>query len=166
MATNEDITYVFAVADFTVNYSDPESDPFAEIRITSLESVGSLLLGGSPVALNDIITAAQITANQLTFVPVAGQSGSPYDSFDFEVGDGTDFSTSDYTLTVNVNPVNDAPAGDDNTVTTDEDVTYVFTVADFTVNYSDPESDPFAEIRITSLESVGSLLLGWLPCSA
>ena len=163
VSTNEDVTYVFAVADFTVNYSDPESDPFAEIRVTSLESVGSLLLGGTPVALNDVITAAQIAANQLTFVPVAGQSGSPYDSFDFEVGDGSDFSTADYTLTVNVTPVNDPPTGDDNTVTTNEDITYVFAVADFTVNYSDPESDPFAEIRVTSLESVGSLLLGGTP---
>ena len=63
--------------------------PFAEIRITNLESVGSLLLGGTPVALNDVITAAQLTSNQLTFVPVANQSGSPYDTFDFEVGDGT-----------------------------------------------------------------------------
>ena len=163
VATNEDVTYVFTVADFTVNYTDTEGDPFAEIRITSLESVGSLLLGGSPVALNDVITSAQLTGGQLTFVPVANQSGSPYDSFDFEVGDGTDFSTSDYTLTVNVTPVNDPPTGDDNTVATNEDVTYVFTVADFTVNYSDQESDPFAEIRITSLESVGSLLLGGTP---
>ena len=163
VATNEDITYTFSVADFTVNYSDPESNPFAEIRITSLESVGSLLLGGSPVALNDVITAAQLTANQLTFVPIAGQSGSPYDSFDFEVGDGTDFSISDYTLTINVTPVNDPPTGDDNTVATNEDITYTFSVADFTVNYSDPEGNPFAEIRITSLESVGSLLLGATP---
>ena len=84
--TQEDITYVFTIADFSVSYSDAESDPLAEIRITRLESVGSLLIGGTPVALNDVITAAQLTANQLTFVPVAGQSGSPYDTFDFEVG--------------------------------------------------------------------------------
>ena len=106
--------------------------------------MGSLLLiGGTPVALNDVITSAQLSSNQLTFVPVANQSGSPYDTFDFEVGDGTDFSTADYTLTVNVNPVNDPPTGDDNTVATNEDITYTFSVADFTVNYSDPESDPF-----------------------
>ena len=160
VSTNEDITYTFAAADFTVGYSDPETDPFAEIRITSLESVGSLLLGGVAVTLNQVITLAQLNANQLTFVPVANQSGSPYDSFDFEVGDGSDFSASDYTLTVNVTPVNDPPTGGDNTVLTQEDITYTFSSADFTVSYSDPDSDPFAEIRITSLESVGSLLLG------
>ena len=91
----------------------------------------------------NVITAAQLTANQLTFVPVADQSASPYDSFDFEVGDGSDFSTSDYTLTVNVTPVNDPPTGDNNTVVTNEDITYVFTVADFTVNYTDTGKRPF-----------------------
>ena len=132
VATN---TYTFSVADFTVNYNDTESDPYAEIRIT-VESVGSLLLGGTPVALNDVITADQLTE---TFV--MWPTGSPYDTFDFEVGDGTDFSTADYTLTVNVNPVNDPPTGDDNTVATNEDITYTFSVADFTINYSDPESN-------------------------
>ncbi|GJM29562.1 MAG: hypothetical protein DHS20C17_21970 [Cyclobacteriaceae bacterium] len=165
VSTNEDITYVFTTADFTVNYADTEGDPFAEIRVTSLESVGSLLLAGSPVTLNQVITAAQISGGQLTFVPVANQSGTPYDNFDFEVGDGSDFSTSDYTLTINVTPVNDAPTGDDNTVSTNEDITYVFTAADFTLNYADTEGDPFSEIRVTSLESVGSLLLGGSPVS-
>ena len=91
-----------------------------------------------------MITAAQLGANQLTFVPVAGQSGSPYDSFDFEVGDGSDFSAADYTLTINVGPVNDPPTGDNNTVSTAENINYVFAIADFTVNYSDPESDAFS----------------------
>ena len=70
--TQEDITYVFTIADFSVSYSDAESDPLAEIRITRLESVGSLLLGGTPVALNDVITVAQLTANQwlLYLLPV------------------------------------------------------------------------------------------------
>ena len=119
----------------TLSYNDADGDAFSEIRITSLESVGSLLLGGTPVALNDIITAAQLTSGQLTFVPVSGQSGSPYDNFDFELGDGTDFSTSSYTLTVDVGPVNDPPTGDHNTIVTNEDITYVFTIADFSVNY-------------------------------
>ena len=81
---------------------------------------------------------------------------APYDTFDFEVGDGTDFS---YQLITRWQSmwiqVNDPPTGDDNTVATNEDVTYTFSVADFTVNYSDPESNPFAEIRITSLRGSG-----------
>ena len=50
-----------------------------------------------------------------------------------------------------MNAVNDPPTASDNTVLTQEDITYVFTIADFSVSYSDAESDPLAEIRITSL---------------
>ncbi len=109
VTTDEDITYTFTEADFTVNYSDPDSNPFAEIRVTSLETVGSLLLNSNPITLNQVITAVQINASELTFVPVAGQSGSPYDSFDFEVGDGSEFSASSYTLTINVTAANNPP---------------------------------------------------------
>ena len=163
VSTQESVTYIFTTADFTVGYSDPEGNAFAEIRITSLESVGNLLYNGNPVTLNEVISAADIGSNLLTFVPVAGQSGSPYDSFDFEVGDGSDFSTADYTLTINVTPVNGPPISSNNTVTTPEDVTYIFSAADFTVGYSDPEGNAFAEIRITSLESVGNLLYNGNP---
>ena len=45
----------------------------------------------------------------------------------------------------------------DHTVTTDEDVAYTFTVADF--NYSDADPDPFTQVQVTSLESQGSLKL-------
>ena len=163
VTTPEDVTYIFSAADFTVSYSDPEGNAFAEIRITSLESVGNLLYNGNPVTLNQVINAADIGSNLLTFVPMAGQSASPYDSFDFEVGDGSDFSVADYTLTINVTPVNGPPTSSNNTVPTPEDVTYIFSAADFTVSYSDPEGDAFAEIRITSLESVGNLLYNGNP---
>jgi len=163
VSTPEDVTYVFAVADFTVNYNDANGDAFAQIRVTSLESVGNLLYSGAPVTLNQVITAADIGSGLLTFVPLANQSASPYDSFDFEVGDGSDFSTADYTLTINVTPVNDPPTADNNTVSTPEDITYVFAVADFTVNYNDTEGDAFAQIRVTSLESVGNLLYSGAP---
>ena len=68
----------------------------------SLASVGSLLLNGNPVSLNKEISVAQISDGQLTFMPMAGQSGNPYDSFNFEVGDGINFSVTDYMLTINV----------------------------------------------------------------
>ena len=159
VTTEEDITYIFTEADFTVNYSDPDGDPFAEIRITSLETAGSLELNSTAVTLNQVITAAQLNGNELTFVPVPDASGTPYASFDFEVGDGSEFSVSSYTMTIDVNAVNDPPTGGSNTVTTDEDVTYTFSSADFMVGYNDPDGDPFARIRVTSLETAGSLEL-------
>ncbi|MCP4276541.1 MAG: VCBS repeat-containing protein, partial [Gammaproteobacteria bacterium] len=59
--------------------------------------------------------------------------------------------------TVSITAVNDAPTAANNTVTTNEDTTYTFTAADF--NYSDPESDTMASVKITTLETVGSLQL-------
>ena len=44
------------------------------------------------------------------------------------------------TITIDVTPVNDAPAGDDNTVTTNEDTAYTFAAADF--GFSDPNDTP------------------------
>jgi gliding motility-associated-like protein len=118
---DEDITHIFGTVQFTSGYNDPEGDPFASIRVTQLPSVGTLLLNGIPVTLNQVVSAADIISGLLTFVPLPGQSGSPYDNFDFEVGDGSDFSVVVYTLTINVNPVNDSPlAVDDNVPTAEE----------------------------------------------
>ena len=53
-------------------------------------------------------------------------------------------------MTINVTSVNDAPAGTDNTVTTNEDTAYTFTAADF--GFSDPNDTPansLAAVKIT-----------------
>ena len=84
---------------------------FAGVRITSLPTVGQLqyLDGASwtTVLLNQTITSADLSANRLRFVPVAGQTGSPYTSVGFQVYDGTSYSSASYTLTVNVTSPSD-----------------------------------------------------------
>ena len=50
----------------------------------------------------DVVTKAQIDGDMLTFTPVAGASGTGYASFTFKVNDGTDDSTSAYTMTIDV----------------------------------------------------------------
>ncbi len=105
VTTNEDSTYTFTVADF--NYNDADSDPLDHVQITSLESVGSLELSGTPVTLNQTITATQITDGYLKFVPVAGESGTGYDSFQFRVHDGTEYSAAASTVSI-VNATFDA----------------------------------------------------------
>lgn len=111
VTTPEDTTYTFTVADFTTltvpPYADAESDPFSGIRVTSLETAGTLQCGGVDVPLNGV--CADVTT--LTFAPAADANGSPYATFDFEVYDGALYSLSSYTMTVNVTPVNDAPVG-------------------------------------------------------
>ena len=156
VTTNEGATYAFLVSDF--GYSDAESDPLAQIQITSLETVGDLKLSSADVTLNQVVTVAQITAGNLTYTPLPDESGIPYDTFRFKVHDGTEYSASDNQMTVNVTAVNDAPTGSDSSVTTNEDATYAFLASDF--GYSDVDSDPLAQIQITSLEVIGSLKLG------
>ncbi|MCB2180939.1 MAG: tandem-95 repeat protein, partial [Desulfobulbaceae bacterium] len=109
VTTNEDTAYTFVVADF--NYSDAEGDAFAQIKISSLVSGGTLQLNGADVALGDVISEADIALGKLIYTPAADGNGAGYDSFNFQVHDGTDFST-DYTMTVDVTAVNDAPVLD------------------------------------------------------
>src|SRR5438874_2481925 len=68
------------------------------------------------------------------------------------------------TITVNVTPVNDAPAGADNTVTTNEDTTYTFAAADF--GFSDTHDSPantLAAVKITTLPGAGVLMYDGIP---
>ena len=76
------------------------------------------------VTLNQEISAANITAVKLRFVP-DNENGSPYTTIGFKVGDGTDFSSSAYTLTVNVTATNDAPTSTNDSTSTTEDTTKV-----------------------------------------
>ena len=71
---------------------------------------------------------------------------------------GVDLDQSPKTITVNVTPVNDAPAGTDKTVTTLEDTAYTFTAADF--GFSDPNDTPantLLAVKITTLPAAGTL---------
>ena len=67
-------------------------------------------------------------------------------------------------MTINVNSVNDAPAGTDNTVTTNEDTDYTFSAADF--GFSDPDGNSFAAVTITTLPAAGTLKLSGVPVTA
>ena len=87
----------------------------------------------------------------VVYEPNANYNGS--DSFQFKVTDRgdpdncapvsvtCDASKSDTkTVSISVTPVNDAPAGADKTVTTNEDTAYTFAAADF--GFSDPNDAP------------------------
>jgi hypothetical protein len=122
-STNDSITILedglamLAVDDFG-NYDDVEGTPLAAVKITTLESDGSLEFdmtgagGWQDVVENQLITETDISAGRLRFMPNAGGSGSPYATIGFRVSEdqaGILLSILSYTLTVNVDPVNDAP---------------------------------------------------------
>jgi hypothetical protein len=115
VTSNEDAVYYFNVSDFGT-YSDIENNPLAKVQITTLPSLGTLEYnnGTSWVsALNaeitpDLLTGTSATS-KLRYTPPANAFGSPFTGFGFKVSDGTDYSLSSYTVTINITPVNDAP---------------------------------------------------------
>ena len=126
ITTNEDTNHVFSTGEF--NFSDDDnSGSLNKIKITSLEDNGALqYYNGSTwvdVTENQEITAADITSGYLRFKPDANENGDDYTSFEFQVSDGTAYSSSSSTMTINVTPVNDAPVAANNTGTILEDGT-------------------------------------------
>ncbi len=155
VTTSEETPVTFAAANFPFSDGDP-GDTLQSVRITSLPSVGTLTLGGVAVTLNQVIPVASL--GTLVFTPALNGNGSPYTTFNFQVGDGTLFSSS-ATMTVNVTPVNDPPTTSNNSVTTPEDTPVTFAAASFP--FSDVDSgDTLQSVRITALPSIGSLTLG------
>ncbi|MCP5016988.1 MAG: hypothetical protein GY938_17230, partial [Ketobacter sp.] len=171
MSTNEDTDFVFDTADF--GFSDPiDGDSLANVIITTAPANGTLyndvnsngiVDGGEALAATDVVSAADITAGQLKFKPAANANGTGYDSFTFQVQDdggtangGVDTDQSANTMTIDVTAVNDAPAGADNTVSTNEDTDFVFDTADF--GFSDPiDGDSLANVIITTAPANGTL---------
>ena len=111
--TPSNITKIFAASDF--NYSDQDSDSLSKVKITTLESAGALEhYNGSSwvdVTENQEITASDIGNNYLRFTPAANSESNP--TFGFKVHDGTEYSSSAYTMTISVNA---APNVTDTTV--------------------------------------------------
>jgi hypothetical protein len=102
--TDEDMSYTFGASDFTFNDAD---GTFGGIRIESVETNGDLEYNGTDVAASTVCPNVTL----LEFEPFANTNGSPYAIFTFKVRDNNGaFSTANYTMTINVTAVNDAPA--------------------------------------------------------
>ncbi|AFM24557.1 tandem-95 repeat protein [Desulfomonile tiedjei] len=157
VTTQEDTSHIFITAEF--GFSDVDArDQLQAVQITSLPTAGHLLLNGSDVALNQIISIADINAGNLTFMPDTGANGADYAHFQFKVSDGTVFSTAAYLMTINVSSVNNVPTGADNTIVMQEDTSHAFMAGEF--GFSDVDTgDQLQAVRITSLPTAGHLLL-------
>ncbi len=168
ITTIEDAAYTLAAADF--GFSDPNDSPansLLAVRITTLPAAGTLTNNSLAVNAGQFVSAADIAAGRLRFTPAANASGNNYASFTFQVQDdggtangGVDLDPTPNTITFNVTPVNDAPAGTNRTVTIAEDITYSFAAADF--GFADPNDSPansLLAVRITNLPAAGQLLL-------
>ncbi|MCL7406453.1 VCBS domain-containing protein [Paradonghicola geojensis] len=162
---DEDTTHTLTVADF--GFVDAvEGDALASVVITSLATAGTLEYSSNgsswdPVTLGQEISATDITAARLRFVPEAHANADSYASFTFQLRDdggttngGVDLDPSANTITFNVRPVNDAPVatGTATLAAIDEDSTDPAgaTVATlFTGNFSDATDNSVASIANT-----------------
>ena len=126
ITTAEDSTYVLTAADFgfsdtTDGGSNAGADALSTVKISSLPAAGELRYNGTAITQEQVtagyeVSAADLAANKLVFVPVANANGTGYANFSFQVRDnggttngGLDLDASANTITFNVTAVNDAP---------------------------------------------------------
>lgn len=171
----EDRPYVFTVKDFP--FTDEAdgahvsgANSLEAVKIVSLPKAGTLYLGDVAVTEQDVangcyVSAADIAAGWLRFVPAADENGQGYAGFRFQVRDdggiehgGVALDPTARTLTVNVVAVNDEPTTSDNTLVLDEDRTHTFAVTDFA--FTDVDGDEFAALIVASLPEGGTLWHG------
>lgn len=136
------------------NDSDPNSDALTVTSFSVGTTVGTV---GTPITISGVGNFTLASNGNYTFVPVANYAG-PVPTVTYTVSDGTASSTA--TLTINITPVNDAPAGADKTVTLAQGTSYSFTSADF--GFSDASDSPantFLAVKITTLPTDGTLTL-------
>lgn len=103
VTTDEDVTRLFAREDFTFN--DVDGDTLAFIRITGLVDAGSLQYDGIDVTVDTDYDHP----SGFAFIPEENEYGIPYTAFTYQLIDETGKISPEYTMTVNVNAVNDVP---------------------------------------------------------
>ena len=111
---DEDTGYIFAVASF--NYLDSDGDALSSVKIVTLpgSGKGTLKLDATAIVSEDLpktVTKDDLDNNKLEYSPLPNGNGTGYASFTFKVNDGTVDSTLDYTMTIDINQVNDRATG-------------------------------------------------------
>ena len=111
---DEDTGYMFAVASF--NYLDSDGDALSSVKIVTLpgSGKGTLKLDATAIVSEDLpktVTKDDLDNNKLEYSPLPNGNGTGYASFTFKVNDDTVDSTLDYTMTIDINQVNDRATG-------------------------------------------------------
>ena len=167
--------HTFTLADFTTDttpaYADPEGDPLAAIKITSLPDTGTLTLSNSNVNVNDTVTSQQLIDGDLVYTPITDLYGYLDSGMEFTVSDtgSNTFTSKPFQIVFQVeDDINEAPSivgnGEADIQVGD---TYVFTRASLTSQlnppYEDPENNPAENLRVVSLPTFGELTLNSKP---
>ena len=163
VTTNEDTARTFAAADFNFLDTDP-GDTLSNVRIVTLPASGkgTLALSGTPVTANQVVAATNI--GTLTYTPPANANGTGYASFTFKVSDGTAESAADYTMTITVTAVSDAPtvatAIPDQPATAGTAFSYAFPANTFS------DADIGDTLTYAATKADGATLPAWLSFAA
>ena len=162
--------YIFSIADFTTNttpqYSDPEGDPLAYVKILLLPSNGTLKVNGININQNDLVTASNISTGNFKYVP--DDVNNSYDSsFRFDVADTGSNTVSGISIgnlglmSISVSEKENLPPNSvgNGSIDIQYGENYVFKREDFTTltipAYSDPEGDEPYSLKILSLPQTG-----------
>ncbi len=113
--TDEDVTLVLTAEDF--RYSDPDDDTFVKVQIISWSGQGELFIDSDNNSRFNIPTELVVPEqeilvsefNNLMFLSGDNLYGTNFGTIVFKVSDGSLYSTDSYTLTIDVNPINDIP---------------------------------------------------------
>ena len=110
------------------------------------------------------INAALAASGGITYDPVENFNGA--DTITVTADDGVALPVVN-TVAVTVNSVNDAPAGADTTLNTNEDTAHVFTISDFGFSdVNDNPADTLLNVTIDTLPANGQILLNGNPIGA
>ncbi|WP_338086792.1 cadherin-like domain-containing protein [Magnetospirillum aberrantis] len=143
----EDLPLSFALADFTTAVQDADGDSLQAIRIETLPSNGTLLLGGAVLSAGQAIVRSAIAT--LVFVPEPDFNGNVY--FTWSAWDGTDWSEYPAQVELRLSPVNDGPPVlQPQSWATDEDQPLVLSFDQMLSGATDPDGD---EVVLESVQN-------------
>jgi hypothetical protein len=151
----EDSSFTFGTTDFGfTDATDSPTNALAGIKIISLPGAGSLTLAGAPVALNQVVSTAQLLAGSLVYTPVANASGASYASLGFRVVDsggtangGIDIDPVARSFSFDVSPRPDAPILVLGSITITEGSTTIITPS--MILASDADNPPASSLVFT-----------------
>lgn len=148
VTTNEDTPLIID----QISGSDIDGDTltlyiFSAVTRGTLTAANDAALGTLP---------ALVSSGKLKFTPPANQNGSPFTTFTFKLYDGQAYSP-EYTGTINVLPINDAPVGSDFTITTPEDTAVTISFVNRIYDIDTNNSTLVVTVRSLGDSAVGSL---------
>jgi VCBS repeat-containing protein len=163
----EDTAHTLQPADFA--YTDIENHAIMNVLIESEPTSGVIYLNDIPVVSGDSVSISDIANDRMVFHPANNQSG--LDSFTFRIQDdggrdhlGNDLSIGAGRLYFDVQPVNDAPLVESNTIAVIEDTDFVLNAEHF--RFTDLEDHSLKQVSITNVPDSGALLKGNTVISA